>query len=317
MKMKTTFLTCTLVLASQQAVHSNELVLFSTGFEASEGYREADLIGQNGWTGFGSGGNGIVVDFFEDLGQQAYIGFDPPLDGDYFLGVVQPLGLDPLTERSPVVHFSVIMEIVDSTFERYDCFRWSIYNSNEDRLFCLDFDNTTLDISYALGEGGSFVGTGFSFEHGGNYQLGMALDYSDNSWSAFLNDELIVEDQAIAPPGILLDLGDITPVWVVQNTDEPGDNFMLFDEYTITLQIESPPPVIVQMIDRLADGRSVLRIYGSPGQRYDLEASTNLKDWFSIKTFVAPETDGVFDYVDMTSVDESSLFYRTRSSIIR
>ena len=39
--------------------------IFSTQFEATEGYSTTtNLVGQNGWLGFGSGGNGLVPDSF-------------------------------------------------------------------------------------------------------------------------------------------------------------------------------------------------------------------------------------------------------------
>ncbi|MCD6050785.1 MAG: hypothetical protein K0Q55_2188, partial [Verrucomicrobia bacterium] len=60
-------------------------VLFSTGFEAAEGYNlNANLAGQKGWEGDGDDStfwNGLLDQAFEGLGQQAYIGFDVPPSG--------------------------------------------------------------------------------------------------------------------------------------------------------------------------------------------------------------------------------------------
>src|SRR5436190_16122453 len=66
--------------------------IFSTQFEATEGYRTTtNLVGQNGWLGFGSGGNGLVTNYLEGYGQQAFIGFFPPDQGDDQLSIWRPI----------------------------------------------------------------------------------------------------------------------------------------------------------------------------------------------------------------------------------
>src|ERR1043165_9327265 len=62
--------------------------VFFTRFEAAEGYvTTTNLVGQNGWLGFGSGGNGLVSDYsFTNQGQQAYIGYFAPGPGDDRVG---------------------------------------------------------------------------------------------------------------------------------------------------------------------------------------------------------------------------------------
>ncbi len=59
--------------------------VYYTGFESEQDYNmEFTLIGQDGWHGEGNdgitptGGNGLIRDYIEDLGQQSSIGFWPP-----------------------------------------------------------------------------------------------------------------------------------------------------------------------------------------------------------------------------------------------
>ena len=55
------------------------MVLYSTGFEVSEGYElDLDLAGQQGWLREGGGGSGLLSGLFPDLGQHAYVGLDSP-----------------------------------------------------------------------------------------------------------------------------------------------------------------------------------------------------------------------------------------------
>lgn len=69
-------------------------VIYATGFEVEEGYSYADeflpLRGQMGWIGEGSGGNGLLTNFFEGFGQQAYVGFAPPAPKDELLNIWRP-----------------------------------------------------------------------------------------------------------------------------------------------------------------------------------------------------------------------------------
>src|SRR5215467_16148893 len=115
-------LACAFLLSNSCPSHAT--VIYSTGFEASEGYKtNIDLVGQNGWIGAGSGGNRIVSGLFRGKGQQAYIGIKPPVGGDSSLAVYQPI-----TNKSlPHVQFSVTMALFDSTNTNYDDFYWAVF----------------------------------------------------------------------------------------------------------------------------------------------------------------------------------------------
>ena len=103
--------------------------IFYTQFESGQGYStNLDLVGQAGWLGDGSGGNGIVNNFIAGQGQQAYIGYSAPAAGDDQLVAWQPLNFSPLAANQPIVKFSVLMSIEDSTNDNFDNFRWSVYN---------------------------------------------------------------------------------------------------------------------------------------------------------------------------------------------
>ena len=92
-----------------------QTVLYETGFEVDEGYSsDFDLTGQEGWVGHGA--DGILTNFFEGLGQQAYIGFSVPAgDTNDAFSVYQPINFAPLSANLPLVKFSVRMQIVDTT----------------------------------------------------------------------------------------------------------------------------------------------------------------------------------------------------------
>jgi hypothetical protein len=299
--------------------------IYSAGFELSEGFDiQYTLMGQGGWTGTdpNGNGNGIVKDYFANSNamhqpygrQQAYIGFVPLADTNGTLNVWRTLNFDPVAAALPIVTFSVTMSIYDSVaVTNRDCFRWSIYNTNNggERLFTIDFDNTTTRINYELDDE-QFVFTDAFFENGGptgdSYDLVVIMNFSDNLWSAWLNDDRIVDRQQMTTKGSALNLGDIDAVWINAKLGKPGDNFMAFDNYTVTAE---PYPFWVDPVGRLSNGTFLLRLTGEPWREYDIEVSSDLKDWYLLK----PQTvglDGTVLVDDPTASAYERSFYRAR-----
>ncbi len=285
--------------------------VYSTSFEAGEGYStNLDLIGQNGWTGQGSGGNGVVTKFFPGQGQQAYIGFSPPNPTNAQLFVWHPLNYTPLAANTPVVTFSVLMAITDSSNGEYDDFLWSVFNSRGDNLFALDFFNGDTGIYYLLGGDTSYVPTGRSFTNGVTYSLAITMNFSQNAWSATLDGRQLVTNAPITTTGATMDLGDVDAVWLPYYTNAPGDNYMIFDNYQVTAVGIAPPPATLQTFGRTSDGLFLLRLLGASGYAYAIDASSDLRQWTPLKTNVV--TGGYFDMIDTTAPGFPLRFYRGR-----
>jgi hypothetical protein len=297
-------------------VNAAPTVIYSTGFELAEGYDPAfTLEGQNHWTGYGSGGNGIVTNFFEGFGQQAYIGFWPPEEPSSFYTVYRPINLAPIPPAQPLVKFSVLMEITDSSSINgpWDDFRWSVYNAEGERLFSLDFDNSALLINYALDDGRNFVSTDLGFDNDGYYELVITMNFARNLWSASLNDVVAVHAQPMTTIGSALNLGDIAAVWSFRDPQAPGDNFMIFDEYTITAEAVDAIPPRIEALGLTAEGAYQARVYGEPGFAYRIEASSDLRQWNPLLTFTAPP-NGLLDFQDPGAREFQHRFYRVRQS---
>lgn len=299
-------------LACRTVAASEPTVIFSTGFEPSEGYDAGfTLAGQNGWTSFGSGGNGMVSNYFQGFGQQAFIGYFPPAQKDDTLNVWKPINFSPASPAQPLVKFSVVMEIADSTNGQYDDFRWSVYNTNAMRLFTLDFDNASLRISYALDDNAGYVPTNLAFTNNGAYDLVITMNFARNLWSASLNDVLVINSKPITTIGSALNLGDVDAVWAIRRVGFPGDNYMFFDNYKITAEPAPSIPPTLQPLARLPDGQFQMRLFGEPGLRYAIDASTNLISWVGITTNAMP-SNGVIDLFDLDARNLSNRFYRAR-----
>jgi hypothetical protein len=298
---------------------TNETVLFTTGFEEPEYETGFTLEGQpvseaaaRRWMSDAIGGNQVFAGFFPDMGQHGLVGFSDP-DGDVTaVSVWRPITFDPVAAGLPVITFTVTMAIADSEerTER-DSFRWSVYNTNATphRLFSLDFDNKDRSISYLLDDNLGFVVTPFQFERDGLYNLLISMHFADNRWTATLNDELVVDAQPITTTNAALHLGDISAVWV-QGADNPrfGDNFMVFDDYTITAA--STTPAQLELVERRENGDVLLRLGGENGRSYAIDASSNLVDWSPLHTNIV--TAGTFEHLDVTAGQATIRFFRGR-----
>lgn len=287
--------------------------LYGTRFETTEGFStEYYLAGQNGWTSAGSGGNGVVSNFLEGYGQQGYIGYFPPDPGDSLLSVWKPVNFAPA--NASLVRFSVDMSVIDSTTTNRDEFYWTVYNQSGDRLFGLLFDNWDLTVWHELDDGKAYD-TGWGFENGtstnGLYTLEITMSFSSNRWNAFLNGTQIVTNKPITTKGAALNFGDMDAEWYLGDVSMPGDNYMLFDNYTISAD---PLPQVIPTVQKPVDaggGQRRVRVTGKNGVSYAIEASTNLVGWTSLKTNVA-NSSGYFDYTDTSASALKQRFYRAR-----
>jgi hypothetical protein len=284
--------------------------LFSTQFESAQGYNpNLNLAGQNGWTQFGSGGNGLTNGLFAGQGQQAYVGRFPPLPGNGNLFVWHPINFSPVAAGLPLVTFTTLMSVVGSTNGQFDFFQWQVFNNLTQPLIVIDFDTDSTNVGYFL-DGTQYVGTGVKFGLGATYTLTVTMNFALNLWSATLNSALLVTNQPITTTGKQLTLGDVDAVWNLYLTNAPGDNFMVFDNYTITADVFAPARPHLTLLGRTSDGQTLLRLNGQNSSKFAIEASTNPLNWTPLKTNLV--TDGSFDYVDSGAPAFSRRLYRAR-----
>lgn len=290
-------------------VQAQSTVLYETQFERTEGYDpNLDLAGQRGWLIEGSGGNGLLEDYFPGFGQQAYIGFTPPSAGTV-TALWRPVDFTPPATNS-VVHFSVKMQVVQSTAGGDDDFRWAVYNDNGNRLFGINFETGTQEIWFQ-NEDLVFQSTGWSFDFEGTYDLHIWMDFARNSWMAQLNDIVLANGQPITTTNTTSrTLGDVDAVWFINNPDGVGNNYMLFDNYRITSENISAIPGILEPVGRTAEGFFRFYIHGQPGVRYSVDVTTDFETWHSLGEYTDP--DGTFLFEDTTAVDFQYGFYRLR-----
>jgi hypothetical protein len=285
--------------------------LYSTHFERTEGYDTAhELVNQQGWVcdTLSVGGNGLFTN--SPGNQAAYVGLfplDPPVDS---ISVWHPINYLPAREQMHLVKLSVSMSIIDSQTTNRNDFQWSVYNLNSNRLFTIDFYNPDLGIYYRLDGTNDFQFTGLTFTNDVVYTLGITMDFALERWAATLDGTLLVTNQPMTTTGAQLGLGDIDAVWAISNINDPGDDFMVFDDYRITA--EPSPAATARLSTRgwSTGGAFLLHLTGPSGLRYAIDAASNWQLWTALKTNTV--TDGSFDYIDPTASTFSSRFYRAR-----
>lgn len=289
------------------------VIIYRTEFEFAEGYRTtADLAGQNNWIAAGTGGNSILTNAFLGFGQQAYVGIAPPTAPDSYIALFRPLNFTPLQSGLPLVRFTVLMNLNDSTTGGRDSFRWSIYTTNATRLLTLDFDNETLAVCYQLEARTNFINTGYTFTNSATYRLEIILNFQRNRWSALLGATEIVTLQPITTQNTPLTLGDIDAVYFVHDPAKPGDNYMIFDDYTVAAEaIANTNPLLLPVAYDRA-GPFTFRAFVEPLIRHTLEASDDLRQWRFLANFISP--DASYDFPDTTAQPgDRARFYRIRS----
>jgi hypothetical protein len=295
---------------------AQETVLYSTGFEPSEGYEaQYELAGQAGWLKFppASGGNGLITNF---LGSQAaYVGLFPLLPRTNYLSIWHPINYSPPAGSNVVVEFSTRMLIADSTTNQWDNFYWTVYNEAGVALFSIDFDVYEFAVYYYLLDGtNDFKPTGVSFTNDVPYTLKISMDLSKNRWSALLGQTVLATNVPITTVGATLSIGDIDAGWVIYDDAAPGDNFMVFDEYKVSVRPAAPPPLPapahLALLGRTSNGQTVLRVTGENGSRHAVEASADFASWTALRTNTI--SDGGFDFID-NSGSIPVRFYRSRA----
>ena len=70
------------------------------------------------------------------------------------------------------------------------------------------------------------------------------MDFAKNLWTAYLDDQVIAVKQPITTVNSALNLRSIAVAWVLNDVSSPGDNFMIFDDYTVTAEAPLAPSIV-------------------------------------------------------------------------
>lgn len=324
------------LLSSSPTAHAAPPIrtnLFFTGFEFVEGFDPLYLLDeQNGWyhlpvyngeINIDLPADGILVNAFPGLGQQAWVGGefveDNPIDQ---VQVWHPTVLDPIPTETPIIKFSVLMAIEDlEPTDKGDFFRWSIYNSDDVRLFSLDFDNLDRSIAYLLENSNpqpeDFIPITTPFVRNVPQLLEISIHFANNTWSAWLDSTQLVANAPVTTESATKkSLGQIRALWI-PTTAAPSPahhekSRLVFDNFSLSAESEPTIPIepTLLTLGRTTNGFYALRLIGEPNCRYVLDYSTDSSTWFPFRTNIA--VDGSFDHIDTNAPVLPQRFFRAR-----
>jgi hypothetical protein len=346
-----TFFARLLVLAAGFCVHASGGEVYFTDFENFP-VGDDKISGTDSWvaTNNGQALHGIMDEALHGvigIGNAAFIGgyaTTSSTSTSKIVHVRRPLNLDPVALNQEIVTFSVVFGIVDSSnislisgsnpprFKR-DNFEILIYNgdTNPQPLAGLQFDNTTLDSTSGLPRRLIFrlatnvttglleyVSTSFSFLPKSLETLTFRINYRTNRWTATLAGVQIFQDLPFYGGTANKTLGDIRARMVVTNSAPvtnsilPGDNYMLFDDYTVRTDAVTTTSVVSKAVT----GPAQLTWNEEAGYTFQVQYSSDLITWKTDlvgSTRTAATTESV-TFTDPTIPVPTSRCYRLKCS---
>jgi len=206
-------------------------ILYQTDF-GSFSFGVGTVVGDDGWIGETSAHG--ITNAFPNRGQGMYVGFDT-LYADDVAFFWRPLNYDPLSSGTPLIRVTAEVAIMDPNSSFQDDFGFLFYNKDGDYLAGILFENSTRKIWIGDGSDGPFIDSGQEFNRGVFTQLEIEVDYSANSWTAFLHGVQLFAPRPFHLGGEPLTLGDVSLYWSIEGM-LPGDNYLLVDNLSITAE---------------------------------------------------------------------------------
>jgi hypothetical protein len=285
----------TIIIPSVLWLIMNSLVLaerelYFTDFEnAPSGDNE--LVGYDGWSGTsnGRGSHGIEPEAVQGLGQSAFIGYNSPGGNTDTVTVLRQIRHNPDSTGEHIVRLETVVGINDSdgpgNDPRRDSFFISFFNSNGTNLASLTYNNTETSFGLWREDGRDKYDTGEEFIRNEIQILAAEVDFKNNTWSVDLSGFQIFEDAPFTARNTKLDLGGIAIVWQRTSNSGWGNNWMLFDDWTVYADTKkltlAENPFKIRSITRQPNGKNTISWKMQPGFNYQIEYSDDLRIWKS------------------------------------
>ena len=322
--------------------------LYYTGFENfSAGFNT--IVGTDGWLGSAahaslslSGVDAETTHGVAGLGNAAFIGGNSTAlaaSVGRSMNVRRPVGLDPVALNEEVVTFRCLLGIKDSTASglgvRRDNFEIAVYNNatpSQQLLAAVQFDNSSIDPTTlsprrqifrtqwnASLNRFDYINTNATFLHDVVQLLSLRINFRTNRWTMELDGIPIFSDLTFHGGTRTRTLGSVAAQLQIVGTSpltggpQPGDNYMLFDDWTVRTDPlpAMPAPGIAR---NAATGAVTLAWDQEAGYRYQVAYSPSTgSGWLtdlpgSLVTATVSDTDATF--TDTSAAGQPARFYR-------
>ena len=307
-------LTVSLVLASSVSASTSDRDFYRTDFSGFT-VGENQLVGTEGWTGtnVSEGVHGIDDGFVDGQGQTAYLGANVPADDTSLVS------LDRVMDESAtgVVRFQCVLGITESVGPGTDVFSFGFFNDDGELIGAIRFDTTLLDFGVWTDDGSEATHTGEDYLSDFIHTLTATIDLRANVWSADLDGIPLFEAISFTSSDAARSIAGVTVEWEIQDPTDPGDNWLLFDDLSLSVigeTTEQPQENRSALhIERMADGTTQLSWEAQPLGRYQIEHSEDGITWqrdLLDQELVPDGYSGVLNFIDTTSVSVAQRLYR-------
>ena len=268
----------TLAVASLTA---NGGLLYETGFEASQTPpsfasgvgtpTSPKLVGTDNWamvvnpatlatsSGYPFAGIDNLVLSMGQTAALGYLGTTPPSSDTQFIRVGRKVTTEPvLAGNLPIIDFYCQIGLTRSTNSRHDDFELLIYNWDDKVLGGLTFDLTQSKLfrydanEYNTGSTDSpYTDTGLSLTslYGTAVEVTMHVNYMTNTWTATVGGVQVVSSETFTrrpttgTSPAARTFGSVSARWFISLVGYPGNNWMLFDDWSITASAAAAPTI--------------------------------------------------------------------------
>ena len=307
-------LTVSLLIAGSVSASASDRDLYRTDF-SSFTVGEDQLVGTEGWTGTNAteGVHGIDDGFVDGQGKTAYLGANVPAEG------TSVVSLDRVMDESAtgVVRFQTIVGITESVGFGTDTFSFGFFNDDGEVLGAIRFDTSLLDFGVWTDDGNEATHTGEDFLSDFVHALTATIDLRSNVWSADLDGIPLFEAIPFTASDATRSVAGVTVEWEIQDSADPGDNWLLFDDLSLSVigeTTEQPQENRNALdIERMTDGSMRLSWDAQPLGRYQIEHSQDGITWqrdLLDQELVPDDSSVTLEYIDTTSVRVTRRFYR-------
>ncbi len=254
-----------------------------------------------------SSNNLYLAAFFSPLPNQLYINkysaggslvwsaFNP--DGHYGQNVVHGLAIDSMGDAFVTGQFAYL-----GPNNAYGNYAYGTYKANVNgawtwtNFFPIGSSLPSAALSMALDSANNSYVTGYSADTNGTNDI-VTIKYDPNGNQVWLQRYSSPSGGSAAGNAIAVDNNGNVYVTGYDTTAQGGTEIVTIKYSPVTLQ-------------RRSDGTVILQAQGSPGEAFDIEASTNLLDWLDLGTIQA-DTNGLLQFDDTNAPAFPARFYHT------
>ena len=232
--------------------------------------------GHDGWRASspGRGWSGTVDDSIAGLGRSAFIGYGRPLTP--LTRVSHSLSVPTSSALSSVLRFECLLGLSSSVSGSDDAFALQFFNASGVRLAGIQFDTASASFGIWIDNGVTQVEATALLVTDAIQVLSIDIDFAANRWWAFLDGTTVFENQVFTGTTAGRNPGAFSFDWQVASFLNPGDNWLLIDDLSISA------PELKLLAQRTDQGSLLLSWVATRAASYQVQVSEDAIHWVDL-----------------------------------